>query len=97
MLQRLADGRLRISELAEPLSDSMSLNAVSKHIKVLETADLIHRERHGREHFISLNPEPMREVAQLVRFFSRFWMERLDQLDRLLKSEKPGTDDVPGD
>ena len=88
MLERLRTGRLRVTALAEPYGTS--LNAVSKHIKVLESAGLIERERVGREHFITLNPEPMREVSELVQTYSRFWMSRLDALDTLL-GETPAT------
>lgn len=67
MLRRLGAGELRISELAEPYP--VTLNAVSKHIKVLESAGLVTRRRHGREHFIALNPDPLREVAEVVSSF----------------------------
>tara|TARA_B110000438_G_C15810388_1_gene649361 strand:- start:1727 stop:2074 length:348 start_codon:yes stop_codon:yes gene_type:complete len=87
ILERLSKGDLRIAEIAEPYDHS--LNAVSKHIKVLEEAGLVIRHKTGREHFIHLNPEPFREVAQLVQFYSRFWMDRLDSLDALLKSTSP--------
>jgi len=92
MLERLTQGSLRVTELSGPYSGEVSLNAISKHIKVLEGAGLVRRAREGRDHRISLEPEPFREVADLVRFYSGFWMRRLEQLDQLLKTdEKPAT------
>jgi DNA-binding transcriptional ArsR family regulator len=73
----------RVSALAERYA--ISLNAVSKHIKVLEAAGLVDRRKAGREHFISLNPAPFAEVKTLVEFFSRFWMTRLDRLESHLR------------
>ena len=55
ILQRLARGEARVTELADPFN--MSLNAVSKHIRMLERADLVRRRRVGRDHFLSFNPQ----------------------------------------
>src|SRR5881398_520546 len=55
IVQRLAKGAVRVTDLAEPFD--MSLNAVSKHVKVLERAGLVRRTRAGREHQIALDPE----------------------------------------
>ena len=57
ILQRLAQGEARVTELAKPFD--MSLNAVSKHIQVLERAHLVTRRKEGREHFLAANPEPL--------------------------------------
>lgn len=90
MLKRLAERDARVTELAAHYQE-FSLNAVSKHIKVLEEAELVSRRREGREHRIALNAEPMKEIEKLLQFFSGFWMNRLSHLDEMLK--ETGQDD----
>lgn len=85
ILQRLSRGEARVTELAEPFP--MSLNGVSKHIRMLERADLVRRRRMGREHFLSFNPRPLDEAADWMARQRAFWTERLDALDALLKAE----------
>jgi DNA-binding transcriptional ArsR family regulator len=79
IVERLARGPRRVTELAEPFE--MSLAAVSKHIQVLERAGLVKRTREGREHVLSLDARPMREVARYASKFEKFWTERLDLLE----------------
>jgi DNA-binding transcriptional ArsR family regulator len=86
MLDRLARGPARVTEIAEPFD--MSLNAVSKHLKVLEAAGLISREVIGREHVIAFRAEPMREVATWVREYERFWTGHLDGLEAHFKDKR---------
>lgn len=86
MLDRLARGPARVTEIAEPFD--MSLNAVSKHLKVLEAAGLIRREVMGREHVIEFRAEPMREVASYVREYERFWTRHLDGLEAHFKAKR---------
>jgi DNA-binding transcriptional ArsR family regulator len=88
IVQRLADGDARVTDLAEPFS--MSLNAVSKHLKVLERAGLVKRRRAGREHHIALEGEPIRQVARWASEYERFWTERLDDLEAYLHNEPKG-------
>ncbi len=85
ILQRVMRQESRVTDLAEPFD--MSLNAVSKHIRVLERAGLVQRRRVWREHFVSFNPEPLDEVAEWIAKRRAFWNARLDALDALLKSE----------
>lgn len=85
MLRDLARGERTVSELAEPFS--MSLAAASKHIKALENAGLIRREVRGRTHFCHLAPGPLASAHEWLGFYERFWTERLDVLDRLLREE----------
>jgi DNA-binding transcriptional ArsR family regulator len=59
----------------------MSLNAVSKHVRVLERAGLVRRARQGREHTLELNAEPLADVARWAHGYARFWSERLDRLE----------------
>jgi DNA-binding transcriptional ArsR family regulator len=85
ILERLARGEARVTELADPLP--MSLNGVSKHIRVLERAQLVQRRRAGREHFLSLNAQPLDEVAAWVAEQRAVWTARLDALSELLRAE----------
>jgi DNA-binding transcriptional ArsR family regulator len=86
IVDRLAGGPARVTDVAQPFA--MSLNAVSKHIKVLERAGLIHRVQSGREHTLRLSAEPLRQVASWSSRFERFWNERLDNLEAFLASRK---------
>ncbi len=75
----------RVSDLAEPFA--MSLNAVSKHIRVLERARLVRRRRVWREHLMSFNPAPLEDVSAWIEKCRNFWNQRLDALSALLKEE----------
>lgn len=85
ILQRLSRGEARVTELAQPFA--MSLNAVSKHIRMLERARLVRRRRAGREHLLSLNPQPLDAAAEWIAAQRRLWTARLDALDGLLQAE----------
>ena len=87
ILQRLSQGEARVTELAQPFS--MSLNAVSKHIIVLERAGLVRRRRAGREYRLSFNPEPLDAPASWIDRQRSFWTARLDALDAALRTEDP--------
>ena len=86
ILARLADGPARVTEIAEPFD--MSLNAVSKHLKVLEGAGLVEREVQGRDHVIRFRGEPLRLVSQWVHEYEQFWTERLDRLENYFRDKK---------
>ena len=88
IIQRLAKGAARVSDLAQPFD--MSFNAVSKHVKVLERAGLVRRTRTGREHHIALDPQPIRRIAAWASRYERFWTDRLDKLEALLKANRKG-------
>jgi DNA-binding transcriptional ArsR family regulator len=85
ILQRVMRRESRVTELAEPFA--ISLNAVSKHISVLERAGLVRRRRAWREHWVSFNPVPLDEAAAWIEKTRSFWTARLDALDALLKAE----------
>jgi DNA-binding transcriptional ArsR family regulator len=87
ILARLAAGEARVTELAKPFA--ISLNSVSKHIRMLERADLVRRRRHGREHVLSLNPRPLDQAAQWLDEQRALWAWRLAELDKVLKEETP--------
>ncbi|WP_269713984.1 ArsR/SmtB family transcription factor [Caulobacter sp. NIBR2454] len=93
MLRDLADGERTVSQLAEPFE--ISLAAVSKHIKALENAGLIRREVRGRTHMCRLDPGPLASAQQWLSFYERFWTERLDVLEQLLRDADAGKTPVP--
>lgn len=84
MLRRLADREQTVGQLAAPLT--MSLAAASKHVKVLELAGLVDRRVLGREHVCRLAPRPLAVVGEWLGFYERFWNQRLDNLDAMLRS-----------
>ena len=86
IVERLARGPTRVTDIAEPFH--MSLNAVSKHIKVLETARLVRRTRQGREHTLELDPAPLREVARWASDVERFWSARLDRMEQFFEEKR---------
>lgn len=86
LMARLRDGGARVTELAEPLP--MSLNAVSKHLKVLERAGLVRREVVGREHRMSLDTAPLLDALDWIARQEAFWNERLDALEAYLTERR---------
>lgn len=87
ILRRLTEGEARVTDLAAPFD--ISLNAVSKHIRILERAELVQRRRVGREHRLSFNPQPLDEAAAWIERQRAFWSERLDALERELRQSDP--------
>lgn len=85
ILRRLAGGEARVTDIAEPFA--ISLNAVSKHIRMLERARLVRRRRVGREHLLSFDPAPLDEAAAWIEGQRAFWSARLDALDAVLRAE----------
>jgi DNA-binding transcriptional ArsR family regulator len=82
ILDRLSRGEARVTEVAEPFS--ISLNSVSKHIQILERADLVRRRRVGRDHFLSINSRPVDEAAKWMQSRKSLWGQRLERLAGLL-------------
>lgn len=91
ILARLAQGETSVTELAEPFE--MSLPAVSKHLKVLERAGLITRGRAAQWRPCRLNAAPLKEAAEWVEHYRRFWDESLDRLDTYLQRLQAGETD----
>ncbi len=85
ILDRLARGSARVTELAEPFD--ISLNSVSKHIRILERARLVRRRKEGREHILTINPQPMDEAAEWMDRQRVLWTHRLDALEAALRAE----------
>jgi DNA-binding transcriptional ArsR family regulator len=88
IIERLARGPTRVTDVAAPFT--MSLNAVSKHIKVLERAGLVRRARQGREHTLELDAAPLAEVVRWSSRYEAYWTQRLDRLESFFaRKEKP--------
>lgn len=85
ILQRLSRGEARVTELAAPFP--ISLNSVSKHIRMLERARLVRRRRAGKEHLLSLEQQPLEEAAAWMAAQRNIWNTRLDVLEALLDAE----------
>ena len=83
ILHRLCSGEAAVTELAEPFD--MSLPAVSKHLGVLEKAGLIKRGRDAQRRPCRLEAAPLKEAAEWVEGYRRFWEESFDRLDDYLK------------
>jgi len=87
IIGQLANGPARFLDVAKPFDTA--LNAVTKHLKLLERAGLISRKKQGREVLISFKAEPLREVAGWVHQYERFWNTRLDQFEQFFRDKKP--------
>lgn len=85
MLRDLAAQPRTVGELAAPFD--ISLAGASKHIQVLERAGLIQREVQGRVHTCRLDARPLHAGAEWIRHYERFWSQKLDALEALLKAE----------
>ena len=85
ILARLSSGEARVTEVAEPFD--ISLNSVSKHIRILERAGLITRHRSGREHILRLEPRPLAEASDWLQSRQRDWTGRLQRLQAMLDEE----------
>jgi DNA-binding transcriptional ArsR family regulator len=83
ILARLTEGDATVLQLAEPFS--ISLPAISRHLKVLEQAGLITRSRSAQWRSSSLRAEPLREATAWMETYRRFWDENLDRLEEHLK------------
>ena len=91
ILARLIQGETSVTALAEPFA--MSLPAISKHLKVLERAGLIARGRQAQWRPCRLDAAPMREVADWLEHYRRFWDESFDRLEAHLREVQKGGDD----
>jgi DNA-binding transcriptional ArsR family regulator len=87
ILARLATGEASVTELAKPYV--MSLPAVSKHLRVLESAGLVARSKDGRVHRCRLEAAPLKSAADWIEHYRRFWEAQLDSLQRFLESSTP--------
>jgi len=86
ILRMIKEGTLTIGELADPFK--MSLAAISKHIKILEKAKLLKRQKIGRIHECSFNPEALKTAEECIKFYTTFWNDSLDAFADELESKK---------
>lgn len=87
ILLSLAEKEQTVNEIAAPYD--MSLAAVSKHLKVLEKADLIVKKKEGRTITCSMNFEPLSEVELLLKEYKKFWDDRLTELKNFIEQSNP--------
>ena len=85
ILERLAGGEARVTEVAAPFD--ISLNSVSKHIRMLERAGLVRRRIEGRDHFLTLETAPLDAASAWMRQQRASWAHRLDRLEAALRAE----------
>jgi DNA-binding transcriptional ArsR family regulator len=83
LMERLARGEATVTELAKPYS--ISLAAVSKHLKVLEAAGLVRRRVEGRQHHLSIDPGRLAMALAWLSHFREFWQESLDALESMVE------------
>ena len=95
ILAQLAEGETRVTELATP--HRMSLPAISKHLRVLESAGLVRKQKAGRVVRCSLNADPLKEAADWVERYRRFWEGQFDRLERYLEDVAPNTKESSDD
>ena len=88
ILARLSQGQASVGELAQPFA--MSWPAVTKHLKALERAGLVSRQRQGRSHICRLRAEPLAAAERWITDTQRFWEANLEALEHYLdeQSEK---------
>jgi DNA-binding transcriptional ArsR family regulator len=86
ILARLALADARVTEIAGDFP--VSLNAVSKHIKMLERAELIRRTVQGRDHILSLNAAPMADAAEWINYYRQFWEGQLASLETFVTTQR---------
>ena len=86
ILDQLRYGEQPVKQLAEPFS--ISLPAISQHLKVLCQAGLVTQKRFGRQRLYQLNPEPLKQVSNWVIHYEQFWNKKLDALDGYLEETR---------
>ena len=86
ILARLTETDARVTDIAAEFP--ISLNSISKHIRMLERAGLVRREISGRDHRLSLNAGPLSEAAQWIEHYRRFWEGRLAALEEYVTTKK---------
>jgi len=94
ILDRLALGDARVTDVAAGFP--ISLNSVSKHVRMLERAGLVTRTVTGREHLLALRPEPLDEAARWIEQHRQFWEESLAGLESFVLGRQQATPATPG-
>jgi DNA-binding transcriptional ArsR family regulator len=93
ILRRLAGSDARVTDVAAEFS--ISLNSVSKHIRLLERAQLVERNVLGREHILRFHPAPLTKVQKWIAAQEAFWASRLQAIDDLLLAEDAASETPP--
>jgi DNA-binding transcriptional ArsR family regulator len=88
IIERLSRSEARVTDVAAPFH--MSLNAVSKHIRVLEASGVVERRRKGRDHILSINTRSLDEADGWIVCMRHYWEQRLDAMESLLLELKNG-------
>lgn len=86
ILQRVVDQELSIGEIAAHYK--LTFAAVSKHLKILEQAQLIRKRRHGKQQLVQVAPEALHDATAYMQQYQRLWEARLDRLDDFLALEQ---------
>ncbi len=86
ILARLTDTDARVTDIAADFP--ISLNSISKHIRMLERAGLVTRSVQGRDHVLSLNAGPLADATEWLEHYRRFWEDRLAALEKFVTSRK---------
>lgn len=86
ILEMLSRGATNVRTLASPFQ--MSQPAISKHLRVLESAGLIRRDKRGREHQISVNTQPVEQARDWIAYYTRFWKQQFDAVEDYLKQQE---------
>jgi DNA-binding transcriptional ArsR family regulator len=84
MLRRLVNQELTISELAKPYD--LTFAAVSKHLKVLERAQLVIKRRRGKEQMVSVAPQSLKDAAEYLENYRLLWDDKFQRLDQILNN-----------
>jgi DNA-binding transcriptional ArsR family regulator len=93
ILARLTDTQARVTDIAAEFP--ISLNSISKHIRMLERAGLVKRSIAAREHLLSLEAAPLAEAAMWIEHYRRFWEGRLAALEAFVTRQKPAPFPTP--
>lgn len=93
LLARLTEGEASVNELAEPFD--MTLQAVSRHLKVLEAAGLVARSRNAQWRPCRLDPAPLREIDGWLSRYRAYWLGSFDKMDAYLSGITRGDPDAP--
>jgi DNA-binding transcriptional ArsR family regulator len=85
ILNRLGKQEMTVGEVAEPYT--LTFAAISKHLKVLEKAQLIIKRRRGKAQIVQLSPQAFADIDEYLQFYRNLWEQRLDSLENYLKEE----------
>ena len=85
ILKRVSERQLTVSEIAKPYHASLA--AISKHLKVLEKAQLIIKRKYGREQFVQLAPGAFKDANEYLKYYERFAEAQMDSLENYLNKE----------